>query len=66
MGWKSLSFTSPIYKSKYSPLNILSFGSSDGSEVKDLITTFPNSIIHGLEINKDLVAKCNSNNMNKI
>ncbi len=52
-------------KSKYTPFNILSFGSSNGSEVNDLKKTFPNSIIHGLEINKDLVAKCNSNNMNK-
>ena len=51
-------------KSKYSPLKVLSFGSSDGSEVNDLKKSFPNSIIHGLEIKKELVDTCNAKNKN--
>ena len=51
--------------SNFKPKKILSFGCSDGTEVYNLFTQFPNSIIHGLDLNTELIEKSNNNNNNK-
>ena len=48
----------------FKPKKILSFGCSNGTEVYNLLENFPDSIIHGLDINKDLIIKANNNNNN--
>lgn len=44
------------------PLKLLSFGCSDGSELRSLRMYFPDAIIHGVDIDSELIARNTMNN----